>query len=188
MKKAAFLDRDGVINVDHGYVFRREDFEWVDGAVEGMKKLSELGYELVVVTNQSGIGRGYYSEQDFLDLCEWMKISLAERGVRIARICYCPHHPSKALPEYLKDCACRKPRPGMILQAAQELSIDLSRSVMLGDKPSDVDAALAAGIPTRFILSKNGAGEPEHAENATASSRSLLEAAERLQYECGLAH
>lgn len=130
MKRAAFLDRDGVINIDHAYVHDREHFEWVPGVLEGARMLTDAGFLLVVVTNQSGIGRGYYTEADFHALTDWMCSVFAQAGAPIAAVRFCPHHPEKALGLYRRECRCRKPQPGMILDAAKDLNIDLSRSIL----------------------------------------------------------
>lgn len=155
MNKAVFLDRDGVINHDHAYVSKIEDFEFIDGVFEACQQFINQGYMIIVVTNQSGIGRGYYSEQDFNHLTDWMKSEFAKRGVPITQVYFCPHHPKKALPEYLKECDCRKPMPGMLNQAIKQFDIDVMQSIMVGDKISDLQAAQAAGIKTK-ILVKSG--------------------------------
>ncbi len=180
MRKAAFLDRDGVINVDHAYVSRKEDFEFIDGVLEAARQLHEAGYALVVVTNQSGIGRGYYTEEDFEALNIFMCRMFEEAGAPIAGIYFCPHHPQKALGAYKVDCTCRKPRPGMILRAAQEMALDLSQSILFGDKESDMQAAKAAGIPRRILLGKDGLQLPEASESCTDVYRSLLCAVKEL--------
>lgn len=175
-RRAAFLDRDGVLNRDYAYVHRREEFEWVPGALEGARRLAEAGFALVVVTNQSGIGRGYYTEADFLALTEWMKGEMARAGAPLAGVYFCPHHPEKALPAYRIDCNCRKPKPGMLLRAADELSLDLPRSILFGDKPSDCTAGRLAGCPERVILGADGREPPAEAPDATRSAASLLDA------------
>jgi D-glycero-D-manno-heptose 1,7-bisphosphate phosphatase len=149
---AVFLDRDGVINVDHGYVSRPEQFEFIDGVFEACQHFAALGYTLIVVTNQSGIGRGYYSEADFHQLTDWMVQRFADHGVKIAGVYWCPHHPVKAQGSYQRECNCRKPAPGMILQAAAEHGIDLSRSLMLGDKAADMQAAASAGVGHKVLV------------------------------------
>jgi len=159
-RPAAFLDRDGVINVDHGYVHRREDFAFVPGVLEGARRLHDLGYALVVATNQSGIGRGLYTEKDFVALTDWMKQSFSAAGAPLAGVYFCPHHPTEAVSAYRTACRCRKPGPGMLLQAAEELDLDLAASAMFGDRASDLEAARAAGIPTRVLLATDGVGEP----------------------------
>jgi D-glycero-D-manno-heptose 1,7-bisphosphate phosphatase len=177
MKKAAFLDRDGVINIDRAYVHTREEFDWVPGVLEGARALRDAGYLLVVVTNQSGIGRGYYSEEDFLKLTAWMKKQFAAAGAPLSGVYFCPHHPEKALPPYRIDCSCRKPKPGMLLRAADELGIALGESIMFGDKPSDMTAGRLAGCPERVLLGTDGKALPELSPDATRAFRNLAEAA-----------
>lgn len=155
-RPAAFLDRDGVINVDHGYVSRAADFEWVPGVLSAARRLHQHGFALVVVTNQSGIGRGYFTEQDFLALTDWMRGEFEQAGAPVAGVYFCPHHPAAALGSLRVDCLCRKPAPGMLLRAAQDLDLALPDSVLFGDKPTDLQAAQAAGIPQRWLLATNG--------------------------------
>lgn len=150
--KAAFLDRDGVINVDHGYVSNAEKFEFIDGVFAACRHLQNQGYLLVVVTNQSGIGRGYYNESEFWQLTDWMKQKFAENDVEIADVFFCPHHPIDALPPFQRDCQCRKPAPGMLLQAIEKYGISAEQSLMLGDKRSDMQAAAAAGVGRKILV------------------------------------
>nr|ELR5113229.1 D-glycero-beta-D-manno-heptose 1,7-bisphosphate 7-phosphatase [Providencia stuartii] len=152
---AIFLDRDGTINIDHGYVHKIDDFQFIDGAIEAMAELKNMGYALVVVTNQSGIGRGIYSEDSFMQLTEWMDWSLADRGVDLDGIYFCPHHPDAKEEEYRQDCNCRKPKPGMLLDAQAFLNIDMASSIMVGDKLADMQAGKAANVGTT-ILVKSG--------------------------------
>lgn len=178
-RRAAFLDRDGVINLDHGYVYRREDFHFVPGVLEGARRLHDLDYALVVVSNQSGIGRGLFTEAQFLQLNEWMKEEFRLAGAPLAGVYFCPHHPTEAHGVYLRSCDCRKPAPGMLLLAAADLRLDLGASAMFGDRLSDLEAARAAGVPLRVLLGTDG-GEPA-ADGAapglvTASIRRLDEA------------
>jgi len=147
---ALFLDRDGVINVDTDYLYRIEEFEFIDGIFELCAAYQARGYLIVVVTNQSGIARGRYSEADFARLSAWMVDAFAERGIRIAGVYHCPHHP-----EVTGPCACRKPEPGMLLQAAAELGIDLERSVMVGDKERDIIAAHRAGVKETYLFAED---------------------------------
>lgn len=144
MRPALFLDRDGVINVDRGYVGRQEDFEFFFFPVifEICSAAKQLGYLIFVVTNQSGIGRGYYTEQEFIKLNDWMLGVFKEHGVDIDKVYYCT---------YL-DSPDRKPKPGMILRAAEEFGIDLSRSILVGDKETDVRAGIAAGVGLNLLL------------------------------------
>ncbi|WP_019616241.1 D-glycero-beta-D-manno-heptose 1,7-bisphosphate 7-phosphatase [Psychromonas ossibalaenae] len=151
-KRAVFLDRDGVMNVDNGYVAKVDDFEFIEGVIEACQKLKEKGYLLVVITNQSGIARGYFSEQQFHTLTEWMDWSLADRGVDLDGIYYCPHHAEKGIGEFKIDCDCRKPKPGMLLSAVEELNIDVSKSLLVGDKVSDIQAGIAAGVKTNYLV------------------------------------
>jgi D-glycero-D-manno-heptose 1,7-bisphosphate phosphatase len=178
LRRAAFLDRDGVVNVDHGYVFRREDFQFVPGTLAACAQLHRLGFVLVVVTNQAGIGRGLYGEDDFRRLTEWMSEEFAAAGAPLAGVYHCPHHPQAGLAGYRRACDCRKPAPGMLLAAARELSLDLGRSVLFGDKASDIEAAVAAGVPQRVLLGTDGRAMPpaDLAPQATARFASLAEA------------
>lgn len=154
MNKAIFLDRDGTLNVDHGYVYQIDDFEFIKGSIEALQQLKAMGYLLVLVTNQSGIARGYYTEKQFLQLTEWFDWSLADRGVDFDGIYYCPHHPA-GQGEYKQLCDCRKPRPGMLLQAIRELNIDPAESVMIGDKIEDLQAGKNAQVG-KVILVRTG--------------------------------
>jgi D-glycero-D-manno-heptose 1,7-bisphosphate phosphatase len=161
MRRAAFLDRDGVINVDPGYVYRIEDFEFVPGTLQACRELARRGWLLVVATNQSGIGRGLYTEQQFEALTDWMRRRFEESGASLAGVYHCPHHPTDALGGYRVPCSCRKPQPGMLLAAARDLSLDLARSMMFGDKCEDLLAAQAAGIAHRVLLGKDGRAAPD---------------------------
>lgn len=151
-KPAVFLDRDGVINKDHGYVGNVDDFEYIDGVFEATKQLKQMGYMLVLVTNQSGVARGYFSEDEFLALTEWMDWNFVDNGVEFDGIYYCLHHEEHGLGEYKVACDCRKPKPGMFLSAQRFLDIDMSRSVMVGDKAEDLMAAKAAGVATKILV------------------------------------
>jgi D-glycero-D-manno-heptose 1,7-bisphosphate phosphatase len=143
--KVAFLDRDGVINVDSGYVHHRDNFVFTEGCTEALQLLEQKGFALIIVTNQSGIGRNYYSERDYQQLTDWYREHLLQHGIRIAGIYHCPHVPEA-------QCNCRKPAPGLFLQAAAQHDIDFASSIMIGDKQSDAEAASAAGIPNSYLL------------------------------------
>lgn len=169
-RRGAFLDRDGVINVDRGYVSRREDFQFVPGVLDGARRLHELGFALVVVTNQSGIGRGFYSVDEFMGLTDWMKAEFRAAGAPLTGVYYCPHHPQDAIGDYRRECDCRKPAPGMLLRAARELDIDLAASVMFGDRSSDLEAARSAGVPLRVLLGTDGRAAPTPLPSGLASA------------------
>jgi D-glycero-D-manno-heptose 1,7-bisphosphate phosphatase len=147
MKSALFLDRDGVINVEKEYLFRIEDFEFIDGVFDACRYFASIGYLIVIVTNQAGIARGYYTEDDYERLTTWMLKRFLDEGVAISKVYHCPHHP-----DYSGECGCRKPMPGMLLKAARDLGIILEDSIMIGDKDSDMQAAKNAGIAKRFLV------------------------------------
>ena len=156
---ALFLDRDGVINVDHAYVYQPEKFDFIDDVFGLCQEAQKRGYKICVITNQAGIGRGYYTEQDFMRLTEWMLDVFKQHEVVINKVYFCPHHPD-GLGSYQQDSFFRKPNPGMILQAEQELDIDLKRSIFVGDKLTDMQAGKSAGILNNLLYS------PESIESA----------------------
>ena len=144
--KAAFFDRDGVLNVDKSYLYKIEDLEWIDGAKEALAYLTQQGYTVFVVTNQSGIARGYYTVDDMDKLHDFMAQQAAAAGGKIEKFYYCPHLPEGKIAEYAIECDCRKPKPGLILRAFEEYGIDKEAAFLIGDKPRDVESAEAAGI------------------------------------------
>ncbi len=146
-RPALFLDRDGVINIEKNYLHKKEDVEFIEGIFELCRYYQGRGYLIVIVTNQSGIARGYYSERDFANLTFWMIETFAKEGVEIAQVYHCPHHP-----DISGECDCRKPHPGMLLKAAKELHIDLENSVLIGDSERDIEAALSAGLQESYLL------------------------------------
>lgn len=152
MKKALFLDRDGVINVDFGYVHQIKDFEFIDGIFDVCRYAQDMGFEIFVITNQAGIARGYYSVDDFSTLTEWMKAEFLKEEIEIKDVYYCPHHPEKGENEYVTACKCRKPEPGMLIKAKKEHGVDLAHSAFIGDKVSDMQAAEAAGIHNKILV------------------------------------
>lgn len=158
-RKALILDRDGVVNREVGYLSRVEDVEWVPGIWELCRAARAAGFVIIVVTNQSGIARGLYTEEQFRSVMRWMGEQFAAEGVAMAAYYYCPHHPEHGVGAYKRDCVDRKPGPGMLLRAAQELDLDLAASVMVGDRCSDVGAGNAAGVGRVFLLSGTEAGE-----------------------------
>lgn len=145
-RPALFLDRDGVLNVDRGYVSRVEDFEWIDGAAKTVRTFNERNWYVFVVTNQSGIARGYYTEDDMTDLHAWMTEELGKQDARIDRIYHCPFHEAGEIERYRKDSFDRKPKPGMLLQAMADFPVKREASFLIGDKPTDIEAARAAGV------------------------------------------
>ncbi|WP_406706076.1 D-glycero-beta-D-manno-heptose 1,7-bisphosphate 7-phosphatase [Sodalis sp.] len=149
---AIFLDRDGTINADNGYVHEIDDFQFIDGVIEAMQELKKMGFALVVVTNQSGLARGLFSEEQFMRLTEWMDWSLADCDVDLDGIYFCPHHPQAAVEALRQECDCRKPKPGMLLDAQRHLHIDMASSYMVGDKLDDMLAGKAAGVGTRVLV------------------------------------
>lgn len=154
-RPALFLDRDGVINVEKRYVHLIKDFEFVDGIFELCRSAIKWGMRIVVVTNQAGIGRGFYTEAQFQALTDWMMTRFEEEGAPISAVYFCPFHPEHGVGLYRKESYDRKPNPGMILRARDEVGIDLSRSILIGDKESDIKAAKAAGVGLTMLLGKN---------------------------------
>ncbi len=150
MNKAVFLDRDGTINVDKDYLYKKEQFEYLPGAVEGLKKLCAEGFLLIVITNQSGIGRGLYTETDYRILDEWMMADLFSKGVNISASYYCPHHPNADILEYRCECKCRKPGTELFWRAQKEFDIDMSKSFAIGDRMRDLTICKEA--PVKGIL------------------------------------
>jgi D-glycero-D-manno-heptose 1,7-bisphosphate phosphatase len=148
LPKALFLDRDGVVNVEKNYLYKIDDFELIEGIVDVCRYYENQGYIIIIVTNQSGISRGYYTENDFKNLSEWMINHFKSLGVTIAHIYHCPHH------ETIDGaCDCRKPEPGMFLEAQRDFDIDMKKSVMIGDNERDIEAAKRAGVTTNILFS-----------------------------------
>lgn len=178
---AIFLDRDGTLNVDHGYVHEIDNFQFIDGTIEALQELKKMGFALVVVTNQSGIARGMFTEDQFMKLTEWMDWSLADRDVDLDGIYFCPHHPEGSVEAYRQQCDCRKPQPGMLLSAQEELDIDMASSYIVGDKVEDMLAGQAAGVGTKVLVRT---GNPVTAEGEAAADwviNSLADLAERIK-------
>ncbi len=159
MSRCLFLDRDGVINKNHGYVHKCETFDFVDGIFDLARYAISQKYIIVIVTNQAGIGRGYYTEEQFHQLTDWMCKQFSVAGAPISRVYFSPFHPTAAIGEYLKDDYSRKPHPGMILQAQKDLSIDLNCSVLIGDKVSDIQAGHSAGVGKNLLLASQHQSE-----------------------------
>lgn len=170
--RALFLDRDGVINIDKGYVHRPEDCEFVSGIQALIGRANRDGLKVFIVTNQAGIARGYYSEAQFLHFTSWMLHCLGEQGAYVDRVYFCPHHPTAGLGGYLQDCECRKPRPGMFRQAMSDFDIDMDQSVMVGDTLNDMQAAAAVGIQQRYLFLPDG--DPTVSGTGYADSSGVL--------------
>jgi D-glycero-D-manno-heptose 1,7-bisphosphate phosphatase len=151
-RRAAFVDRDGVINAEVGFLHRIEQFAFLPGAITGLTLLKAAGYLLVVVTNQSGIARGLYGEEDYQRLTAHMQQRLAAAGVTLDAIEHCPHLPDAAVARYRVECDCRKPQPGMLLRAAAALDIDLAASILVGDRTSDIEAGRSAGVGRCWLV------------------------------------
>lgn len=163
MNKALFLDRDGIINVDKNYVHKIDDFEFVDGIFEVTRYFQERGYLIIVITNQAGIGRGYYTEHDFEVLTKWMLEVFKEQGVNITKVYHCPFHPTHGIGEYKCESFDRKPNPGMLLKAIHSFDIDPKQSILIGDNITDIEAGLKSGIKHNLLINN------EIRESITAS-------------------
>jgi len=150
--KALFLDRDGVINIDYGYVYKKQNFVFIPEIFRLVNVACSLGYRVIVVTNQGGIGLGYYSVEDFLKLSDWMKTEFEKRNGRIDEIYFEPSHPRGLIGGGLGDTAFRKPNPGMFFQAKQDYELEMKNCLMVGDNLTDIEAAVRAGVPTRFLI------------------------------------
>lgn len=162
MNKAVFIDRDGTISEEVGYINHAERFRLFSYAAQAINLLHNHGWLAIVTTNQAGVARGYFTEAMIQSVHERMTRELETEGARLDAIYYCAHHPSVGEPPYRVDCDCRKPKPGLITRAAQNLRIDLSRSWMVGDRYSDIEVARNAGVSSALVLSGYGRGEWEH--------------------------
>ena len=161
-RRAVFIDRDGTISEEVGYVNHVSRYRVFPFAAEAVRMLNQTGRLAVLVTNQAGVARGYFKEELIGEVHARLAAELERDGARLDAVYYCPHHPSVGEPPYRQDCDCRKPRPGLIRRAAEELGIDLARSWMVGDRFSDVELARAAGVRAAFVLTGYGRGELEH--------------------------
>jgi len=146
-RKALFLDRDGTINIEKNYIYKIKDFEFIDGIFDLIKSYQIQGFLIFVITNQAGIARGFFSVAEYEKLTNWMLEQFRQKGIEITKVYYCPHYP-----EITGDCSCRKPNPGMILQAIEEFNIDRENSVLIGDKKSDILAGENAGIGKNLFI------------------------------------
>jgi D-glycero-D-manno-heptose 1,7-bisphosphate phosphatase len=176
-RPAVFLDRDGTLNVERNYLFKIADFQWVDGAVDAVRRLNELNFWVIVVTNQAGIARGYYQPQDMRRLHDFMGAELAKAGARIDGFYHCPHHPEAG---DVRDCPCRKPKTGMIDQARADFDIDMAASYLVGDRVQDVETARAAGLKPVLVLTGYGAEDQAKLTGAPVPVVKDIKAAQEL--------
>lgn len=156
---ALFLDRDGVINNDYGYVYKKEDFHFTKDIFRLVKIANNNNFKVIIITNQAGIGRGFYSESDFFILNDWMINKFEEKEAFIDKVYFSPYHPTQGIGAYKKDDFSRKPNPGMLLQAKKELDINFSNSILIGDKISDIEAGLAVGMGKNILLKNKNTKE-----------------------------
>lgn len=170
MKKAVFLDRDGVINHDHGYVHQWEQFDIYDDVIPFLLRVSKAGYVPIIVTNQSGIARGLYTEKDFHNLMANFNNYLQDLKLNKIRYYYCPHSPLET-----QKCKCRKPKPGMLIQAKKDLNICMSKSIMIGDRGTDVQCSLAAKVGSTYLLDRRGDHRFTHTEKSATVIKNLLD-------------
>ncbi len=179
--KAIFLDRDGVLNVDLGYTYKPKDLRLVSGAIEGLRELRTLGYKLVVVTNQSGVARGFFSLADVEDFHQELLLQIRHElpGFSFDATMICPHHPDGKIPEFAIQCECRKPRIKLVTDAARDLDIDLGQSWLIGDKDSDIECAINAGMKG-IQVTKGGKQYPK-SKKAFAMTETLREAAKLIK-------
>ncbi|MDB4085532.1 HAD family hydrolase [Amylibacter sp.] len=165
-QKALFLDRDGVVNIDFGYVYKIDNFVFIDGIFKLVRYAKLNGFLIFIITNQSGIGRGYYSINDFNVLSSWMMEQFKKRRAEVKKIYFSPYHPTEGKGQFRRNDFSRKPNPGMILQASKEYNLDLKKSVLVGDKMSDIEAGERAGVGVNILLTKN----KKHDRNQSATS------------------
>jgi D-glycero-D-manno-heptose 1,7-bisphosphate phosphatase len=175
MKHAVFLDRDGTINIEKDYLYQAAEFEFIAGVPEAIRLLNQAGFFVVVVTNQSGVARGYYTEEDVEILHRHISCELERYDAHVDAWLYCPHHPS-GRGSYALPCDCRKPMPGMLKDAARRYNIDLQNSTMIGDKRADIEAGLAAGCRTILVRTGYGADEEQYVATQTTVCDDLLSA------------
>jgi len=177
MNKAVFLDRDGTINVEKNYVHKIKDFEFLRGAVEGIKILNEHDFKVIVITNQSGIGRGYYEIKDVKKLHDFINVELNKHHAHIDAFYYCPHHPAEARGKYKITCKCRKPEAGLLEIAIKDFDLDRKKSFMVGDQKIDVEAGKKAGLITILLLTNTWDDttiSSDHTTNSLLSAAVLI--------------
>ena len=175
MNRALFLDRDGVINQDNGYTFKTSDLTILDGVIEGLKAIEHLKYKIIIITNQSGIARGLFKVNEFHEYMKNLTDILAENGILVCDYFYCPHHIDGVVEELAISCECRKPEPGMIIQAKKKYNLDLSRSILIGDKETDIMAGRNASLYANILVNAGGEFITSHANNVV---KNLIAASE----------
>ena len=190
MRKAVFIDRDGTISEEVGYINHPSRFRVFPYSAPAIKKLNENGWLAIVVTNQAGVARGYFSENLITEVHQKLKQELEENDAQLDAIFYCAHHPTVGEPPYRADCDCRKPKPGLVHQAASQFDVDLDQSWMVGDRYSDIELARNAGLRSAFVLSGYGRGEWEHQridwqQQPDLVAENLLEAVEAIISDAG---
>lgn len=163
--KIAFLDRDGVINIEKNYLHKIEDFEYTYNCKKALKVFLKKGFKIIIITNQAGIGKGLFSEKDYNFLTKYYLDDLLKSDIPILDVFYCPHHPNAKIEEYKKDCNNRKPKPGMLIKAAKKYNIDMKESILVGDKSSDMLAGMNAGIEDLFLVKSNQTDMKESIKN-----------------------
>ncbi len=174
MGKTVFLDRDGTIIEEMGYINHFSRIRPLPKAVEAIKMFKKAGFKVIVVTNQSGVAKGYFSEQELINMNNYMVDQFAKQGAQIDALYYCPHHPQAVVPQYRLDCDCRKPGTGMILKAKQEHGVDLQRSWIIGDRESDIKLAETLNIHNAFVLTGYGVGEYVRFKGALKSNPEII--------------
>lgn len=175
--KAVFLDRDGTINVDKEYVFRKEDLEWEKNVIPGLRLLQENGFELIILTNHSGIARGYFTEEDFRNFNDFLVEELGKEGIIVRKTYFCPFHPTKGIGKYRVDSPLRKPGAGMLEEADREFGIEKEKSFLVGDRWSDVLAGKNFGIRSVLVSRGKAGSDEEHRTEADFVAKDFLEAA-----------
>lgn len=173
MNKAVFLDRDGTINIEKNYLYKSDDWEWIEGSVEAIKGFNRLGYLVIVISNQAGVARGLYNCEDVDRLHDYVSRLLEVAGAKIDGYYYCPHHPGYG---EVRDCDCRKPKAGLLFKAQAEYAIDLKKSYMIGDKASDILAGYEAGVTSILVTTGYGLGQLRKLNKNTLVTGDLFQA------------
>ncbi len=178
MNKAVFLDRDGVICKDTDYLHKIQDFEFIDKAIDALKLLSKTDYKIIIITNQAGIAHGFYTEEDFHKLNNWMLKEFKSKSIKIDKVYYCPHHQNAEIAKYKLDCDCRKPKTGMLKKAEKEFNINLKNSFLVGDQSSDIRAGENAGCKTILVRTGYAGKDKQYKVIPDFTVKNLYEAVE----------